>query len=1254
MSSKSRPALRRLNGMQLFSNSSLNWCLIAVVATLFTSCTKKPEVVTQTKVDPLSYINSVPELTPGVSEAEFIEPEATGKFTLMPASETNVDFAAMVPPNHPMSRLYHSAFVSGGVAIGDLDGDGKADIFCASGPDESRFYRQTGNFQFEDYTEKSGMAGNKDSWTVGVSLVDIDNDMDLDIYLCNYNTPNQLWLNNGKGEFIEVAKLFGVDIVDASVMAYFGDFDNDGFLDMYLLTNRLYYEKGLFTEFDIVTVDNGFEIEERLKPYFKLKDTNGQLSLEYVGREDFLFRNLGGKAFQDVTARAGIKGEGHGLSMLWWDYDKDGDLDAYVCNDFNDPDCLYENDGKGNFTDVIANVFDHTSWFSMGSDIGDINNDQLADLVTVDMAGSSHYMSKIMMGDMSEQQEFLDTSEPRQLMRNFLHVNAGPMDFSSQRNIRFLESAQMSGVANTDWSWAPRFADFDSDGLCDLYVTNGFIRNYNDPDVFGRQESLMNRTYWQIFRDEKPMKMTNMAFRNTGKAKFENASENWGLDHLGMSLASATGDLDNDGDLDLVVINLDEPISIYRNDVANSNRVTVELVGQKSNRAGIGAEINVETDAGTQTRYMITQRGFLSCQQPIAHFGLGSEQKINKMTITWPSGNVQELSDVPINQKLTIVEPDKVTIPTRTPAVPPMFTEVSRENPVLHKELNFDDFATQPLLPNKLSQLGPGVAVTDLNGDGIDEFILASAKGQETQMVNYVDGALHAKKLWDDKDNEVLAPLFIDIDGDGDKDIYLVSGGVESGGKDELLEDRILINDGKNNFSVSETVSLADTRFSGSTVSAADYDRDGDLDLFVGGRVNPHEYPTAPRSVLLRNTTESADQPQFENAMDSDGKALTDLGMVTSSLWTDYDNDGWIDLFVTTEWGPVHVFRNQDGQLVDVTEDAGLAKFSGWWNGISGRDFDNDGDIDYVVTNFGLNTKYKPTPKTPSRIYYGAFGDSDEKRIIEAKVYGDTVLPVRGKSCSQNAMPFIREEFETYHDFAVSELVEIYPKESLENAQLFEVNELRSMLLINDGEGEFFAQPLPSIVQISPAFGVVTSDIDGDGNTDIYIVQNFYTPQRETGRMAGGLSVLLLGNGDGTFRPITTRESGLGVTGDAKGLSIADINNDQKPDFVISVNDSPTRIFENLSKNSFLCVELSGSEKNPSAIGATVTVEYSNGSSQSAEVAAGGSYLSQSTNKLFFGNKDAISKIHVKWPNGGKESFDVDKEAAVQKISQGE
>ena len=580
MSSKTRPTLRRSNDM-LF-HTSLKWCLVAVAATLFASCTKKPKVVTENKkVDPRSYINSVPDLTTGVTEAELIKPETSGKFTLMPESQTNIDFSAMVPPDHPMSRLYHSAFVSGGVSIGDLDGDGKPDIFCASGPGESRIYRQTGNFEFEDVTEKSGMGGNKDAWTIGASLVDIDNDMDLDIYLCNYDSPNQLWLNNGEGEFIEVAKLYGVDIVDASVMAYFGDFDNDGFLDMYLLTNRLYYEKGLFTEFDIVAVGNGFEIEEKLKPFFKLKDTDGQLSLEYVGREDFLFKNLGGKAFQDVTSRSGIKGQGHGLSMLWWDYDKDGDLDAYVCNDFNDPDCLYQNDGNGNFTDVIADVFDHTSWFSMGSDIGDINNDNLADLVTVDMAGSSHYMSKIMMGDMSNQAEFLDTSEPRQLMRNFLHVNAGPMDFSSQKNIRFLESAQMSGVANTDWSWAPRFADFDSDGKCDLYVTNGFIRNYNDPDVFGRQDSLMNKTYWQIFRDEKPMKMRNMAFRNTGKVKFENTSESWGLDHLGMSLASATGDLDNDGDLDLVVINLNEPISVYRNDLSDSNRVTVELVGQK-------------------------------------------------------------------------------------------------------------------------------------------------------------------------------------------------------------------------------------------------------------------------------------------------------------------------------------------------------------------------------------------------------------------------------------------------------------------------------------------------------------------------------------------------------------------------------------------------------------------------------------------------------------------------------------------------
>lgn len=1176
--------------------------------------------------------------------------DVSGKFTAMDPADTGLNFAPEVDPDHRLARLYHSVFAANGIAIGDVDGDDVPDVFVVGGRQPNQLFRQTSAFKFVDVTDAAGFTSSDHSWSVSASLVDVDNDNDLDVYVCNYESPNELWINDGTGKFVERAHEYGVDISDSSVMGYFGDFDNDGFVDLYLLTNRLYYEGGLVTKLQAKRLANGqLEVDGELAKYFRfVPKPGGEFAVTQRGRKDWLFHNSGGRKFVDQTDASGIAGESHGLSAVLWDYDDDNDLDIYVCNDFTDPDCLYENQGEGKFKDVIKDVFRHTSWFSMGSDIADVNNDGLPDLVTVDMSGSTHYLSKILMGDMSTFQHFLDAEEPRQYMRNFLHVNAGKIASTTAGPNRpgFLETARMSKIASTDWSWGPVLADFDNDGFCDLFVTNGHIRNFNDPDVLGKRpkDQVNNSTLWEIFKNEKPMPQVNAAFRNTDGIHFESHATEWGLDHLGISYASATGDLDRDGDLDLIVMNLNEPISVYRNDVSNNNSLTVRLIGSSSNRGGLGAKVRVDTEDSTQLKELTPYRGFLASHEPILQFGVGQHEKIDRLTVTWPSGIVQQLTNVDANQLLTIREPEAA--PSFASSQPqPLFARLD-SNLAARRETPFDDFETQPLLPNKLSQLGPGVAVADVDSDGNDDLYVSSPAGQEKGFGLRTTGDSSSEKLSFktvslpvDLRKEEFTPLFFDADGDGDLDVYVVNGGVESKNRAERLSDSLAVNTNNRGFVLADSSALPGTAFSGGAAAVADYDRDGDLDIFVGGRVVAGQYPTPPRSMLLRNETTEADHPVFVDATETDADHLLRAGMITSALWSDVNSDGWIDLLLTTEWGPIQVFLNSQGRLVDSTEQSGLASHLGWWNGITGRDLDNDGDIDYVATNFGLNTKYSASAKKPDRIYYGTFGDSDRPQIIEAKVAEDCELPVRGKSCSQNAMPFIRDKFPTYHEFASSELYDIYSKSELDSATKFEVNELCTCLLINDGGGRFEFQPLPWLAQVAPGFGVAATDVNSDGWTDLYIAQNFFTPQRETGRMAGGLGALLLGSPTGKFNQIWPSASGLAISADAKGLAISDLNGDRRPDFVVGINDERLRFFENhCADNVPIKIHLRGDKNNLQAIGSRVEVVLAGGSKQTAEVSVGGSYLSQSTCDLFFGmdKSDRIQMIRVIWPDGSK------------------
>jgi hypothetical protein len=1159
---------------------------------------------------------------------------ARGTFQQLDAETTGVDFTCRLDPDHPLARIYYSGYVCGGIALGDIDNDGRVDLFLASGPEQNRIYRQVDDWQFEDMTAKAKIGGGE-AWGAGAVLIDIDNDSDLDIYVCNYDSPNQLFLNQGDWEFIEVAAEWGLDVVDASFFPAFADIDRDGDLDLYLVTNRYRREGGRPSQPPFRVIDGKPVVLPEYEKYYAITEREpGRYGIDDYGRNDYLLINNGQRRFEDRTQQCGIEGHGDGLSATWFDYDGDGLPDLYVCNDFDAPDRLYRNNGDGTFTNQLRDAVPHTAWSSMGSDAADINNDGLLDLFVLDMSGTNHFKQKTTMGAMNNARIEAVAGPPPQVMRNAMLLNAGTG--------RFMEIAYLAGLADSDWSWTTKLADLDCDGRIDVFVTNGVVRSFNDSDIEFSTSMLIGQTEWDIYKHTAPRREQNLAFHNQGDLRFVDASKRWKLDHVGISYGAAWADLDNDGDLDLVVANVDEPIGIFRNDVVSSSenhRITFRLVGQQSNRYGLGATIQISTASGRQLRELSPMTGFLSCNQPIAHFGIGEDTRVDRVTVRWPSGQVQEFNELEANNHYIVTEP--IVASTNVVASPAisdseietMYRPATGFPVIVHGEDTFDDFAIQPLLPNKLSQFGPGIAWGDVDGDGNEDLFVGGGTGHAgTLWMSQGDGRFEMRTSQDfaaHADREDLGCLFFDADGDGDLDLYVVSGGVAI----PPQADRLYLNDGAGRFSWAPD-RLPEPAHSGSVVVAADFDRDGDLDLFVGSRIIPGQYPLPPTSQLLQNN-----DGHFTDVTVSLAPKLANAGMVTGAVWSDANGDGWSDLLVTYEWGPVRLFVNEQGKLVDATDAAGLATHTGWWNGIASGDLDNDGDIDYVVTNFGLNTKYHASQEHPALLYYGDFDNSGKMQLVEAEYEDHVLFPVRGRSCSTRAMPFLKEKFDSYRDFALADLSQIYSEARLKGAHKFAATTLQSSLLLNDN-GQFRVQPLPRLAQNSPGFGAVMLDADADGALDAYVAQNFFGPQLETGRMDGGVSLLLLGDDDAQLSAVWPNQSGLIVPGDATSVSLTDINGDGWPDLIVATNQGPVHAFvrnvtASLGKRS-LAVRLQGPEGNRTGIGAKVVLHMSNGSRQVREIQAGSGYLSQSSPSAFFGCAEAQQPAHieVQWPNG--------------------
>jgi len=1128
-------------------------------------------------------------------------PPGPTMFVALPAAATGVHAPNPYDDPRMWGELYHEfedGSIGTGVAIGDYDGDGRPDIFVVTKTKGCRLFRNLGNYQFEDVTAQAGVGAEPGVWNVGATFVDLNNSGRLDLYVCRFNAPNLLYINQGDGTFKEEAHAYGLDVKDASVMAAFSDYDRDGWLDVYLTTNML---------------DNAAH-------------PNGQ--------RGYLFHRTPHGGFTNVTEAAGISGETQSHSATWWDYDNDGWPDLYVANDYGYPDKLYHNNRDGTFTDVIDQVLPHTSYYSMGSDLGDVDNDGRIDLLVADMAATTHVKDQHSIAESRGQIADPDNSPATpKFPRSALFLNTGT------GHLR--EAAYLAGIAATNWTWSVRLEDLDNDGRLDLFVTNGFNRDPN-PDV-NRQsmDALTPAARVKVMYESPVLNERHLAFRNRGDLQFEDVSAAWGLNQRGVGFGAAFGDLSGDGNLDLVYTSYEGDVTVLRNDAAGGHVVNVDLHGTASNRLGVGATVRVESALGTQVRQLVLARGYLSSSEPMLHFGLGPDTVVRRMTVAWPSGKEQVFTDLPVDRRYTVTEPaGAAPIPPDAPPPPTEFAEVAPADGIAlsAREEVVDETYQQRLIPVRLNRRGPALAVGDIFGAGRDDVAVGGTTLDPARLLRAegggrftaVDLPVPAARPADDG-----PVLLFDATGAGHADLLVTVGGNALPAGAAEYQPRLYLNDGHGAFHPAPEDALPPLPINAGAVAAADFDHSGRLGVFIGGRVLTGQYPLPPPSALLANRG-----GKFEDVTDDLAPGLREVGMVTSALWSDVDGDGWPDLLLTLEWGQVKYFHNRQGKgFEDWTERAGFAAAgTGWWTSIAAADFNGDGRMDYVVGNVGLNTQYHADAAHPALLYAGDFKGSGGMQLVEAYYEGDTLYPWRSRKALGAGIPWVLKKY-THNDYyARATLPEILGEDRLAKARKFAATELRSGVFLSQSDGTYRFRPLPRIAQIAPLFGLAAGNLAGSGHADIYAVQNSYAPIPAVGRFDGGLSQLLLGDGRGNFTAAAPADSGLVVPGNAKALAVLDLGGDGWPGFVVTRNNAAALAFRNAGAAGRrpLRIVLRGAPGNPTAVGARITVELADGSAETAEVSAGSSYYSQSAPAAYFGYPAANPprRVSVRWPDG--------------------
>jgi len=1061
-------------------------------------------------------------------ESKDIVSSTTKIFKSLDPSMTGIKFRNTLTENDSLNYFTYSyLFMGGGVATGDINNDGLLDIYFTGNQVSNKLYLNRGGLKFEDVTKKSGTSGDG-RWYTGVTMVDINNDGFLDIY-CSVSGKykprnNQLFINKGDGTFFEEASKYGIDEIANSVQGTFFDYDNDGDLDLYTAN----YPPTAFKAPNF---------------YYKFK-----MSTIKDNETDHLYRNDNNQ-FIDVTEESGVKSFGLSLSATIGDLNNDGWPDIYVSNDFSTPDYMYINNQNGTFNEVLKNATSHTSFYGMGTDIADYNNDGLLDIFQVDMSPESNRRAKANMASMNPALFWstVNSGFHYQYMHNCMQLNSGVLinDIPKFSNV-----SRITGTSSTDWSWGPLFADFDNDGWKDLFISNGTRKEINNRDYFAKLEKSRFKRDSLLYKSKKiPSEpIDNYIFKNKGGLTFEKVNDEWGIAYKGFSNGCVYADLDNDGDLEIITNNIDDYASVFENKSSEfSNYLKIAFKGKHSNRFGLGNRVFIKSNEQQQMQELTLTRGFQSSVAPELHFGLGQMHTIDELKVIWYDGKSQMLQDVTVNQKLVLnYENAKMVNDTLKSKVAPLFETVVHKIPEFKAvENKFNDFSKQVLLPHKMSAFGPALAVGDLNGDQLADYFVGGAAGFSGALFFQSKTGFEKQEnqvFRHDKRSEDIGAVIFDADQDGDQDLYVVSGGYEFEPNAKDLQDRLYLNDGKGNFSNAAPTVLPEMLTSGSRAYPIDFDKDGKEDLLVLGRQVPGNYPMPASSYLLKNTSSNG-KAKFEDVTPTWAKEFKGLGMATSAVITDYNKDQWPDIMVVGEWMPIRVFQNTSTGFKEVSEDLGLTNATtGWWWSISEGDFDGDGDMDYLVGNNGLNYKYKATPEETFDIYVNDFDKNHKKDIVLSQYSGGEQVPVRGRECSSQQIPGIKSKFKNYNGFAEASLVDVYTEKALEASLHYQVQSFASVFMENKGE-QFVLHQLPISAQLSSINQILVDDYDKDGNLDAVIAGNLYVSEVETPRNDAGYGLFLKGNGNKGFEAIPAIESGLYIPGDVKDMALIAFKN---------------------------------------------------------------------------------------------------------------
>jgi enediyne biosynthesis protein E4 len=1115
-------------------------------------------------------------------------------FRLLDEHDTGIDFNNKIFESDSFNILtYEYIYNGGGVAAADFNNDSIVDLFFTGNQVSNRLYLGQGDIKFKDVTQASGLVS-ESKWSSGVTVVDINNDGLLDIYVCSTANPdaalrkNMLFINkgvdsNGIPTFMDEAHGYGLDFSGHSIAAAFFDYDKDGDLDLYILVN--------------VKLNN-------VPTTFRAKIEDGSSA-----NNDRLFRNEGNGKFTDVTLEAGIRYEGFGLGLAIQDFNDDLWPDIYVSNDYLSNDILYLNNRNGTFTNATTNLLGHQSQFSMGNDVADFNNDAQPDIITLDMLPENSERKKTTIGNKSYQNNINnDTYNYQyQYVRNMLQLNN-----SSKSGIKFSEVGQLAGVYQTEWSWSPLFADFDNDGFRDLVITNGFPKDITDKDFANYRAQLINIAPPGFLVDSIPVvKIPNYAFRNNGDLTFTDVSDSWGLNQPSFSNGAAFADLDNDGDLDYVVNNINSAAFVYENRLNEqklpnqSNFLRIIFCGPKNNVNGLGAKVFVYYGNKQQYYEHFPFRGYLSTVEGIGHFGLGKQTIVDSLKVVWPDGAEQILNSVAVNQKLILYH--KNAMPkSYIPKLDDHLLTESLQSGIQYKHQQKDviDFNIQRTIPHKFSQFGPTLAVGDVNGDGLDDIYVGGSTGLSGQFfIQNSSGQFNVgdNLVGSNEFTEESSALLFDFDNDGDLDLYLGKGGFEQP-EGITYQPNLYVNK-KGVFSLGNGL-LPEINTSTSCARAADFDRDGDLDLFIGGRVIPGKYPLPPRSYLLKN-----ENGKYVDATAEVCPQLMSLGLVTDAIWSDYDNDGNLDLIVVGELMTITILRNINGKLSKI--ESGLDKYVGWWNSIVGADFDKDGDTDYVVGNLGLNNSYKVSAEKPMRVFAK---DLDGNGSVESLLFcyskmtdgTEQLCPIHFWDELNQQSPRFRRQFTKYKYFSKSTWETLLSDADKKDAYIKDINYAASAYIENLGDGNFKLSALPIDAQLAPVNGILATDINGDSWLDVLLVGNDYGNEVFIGRHDALTGVTLLNNTKGGFSIEKTSNSGFYVPLDAKAL--VQISRPTRDLIVASQNQDSLKVFSNSIRNTYIF--------EPEQFDEYAILYFKDGKRQKIEFYYGSGFHSQSTRNL--------------------------------------